>query len=127
MKIFHIFVTMKSKDGIIVYNDYSYGLKLTGFPTSVRKFYYILAKESCHPKATHRILSRIHKNGFDLLTITNQVKILWVKEQLATIGVTLEFIKPDEDWVHKYEDNRYPEWAKLENVNKEIEKWKREH
>jgi len=98
---------------------WAHGLKFIGLPTNVKNFYLILAEHGCHPKATHRILNRINKNGYDQLTITARVDVELVKYELSKIGVKVEFINPKENWKATYEDGKWPEWAlpdKLKNI-----------
>jgi hypothetical protein len=91
------------------YSPEGVGLKLEGFPTDVRKFYRILAQESCHPKAAHRILNRINQNGYDKLTVMSRLNFDWVETQLAHIGVVMTFIAPLKNWKAKYEDGPWKE------------------
>lgn len=85
------------------------GLKLTGYPTDVERFKWILAKEGCHPDAADRILKRIENAGFDNLTVMNRLPFNWIKENLAQIGVIMDFIPPVIGWYPKYVNSEWPE------------------
>lgn len=87
--------------------SYGVGIRFDGYPNDVIKFKWILAKESCHPKAADRILNRITKNGYDLMTIMNGVKFDWVKSELEKVGVMMSFIPPMENWENKYNDEEW--------------------
>jgi len=85
------------------------GIRLEGYPQNEEKFYWILAQESCHPKATKRILERIKLNGFDLLTITVRVNVEWVREALKEVGVQMTYIPPLDNWKDNYNDGAWDE------------------
>lgn len=94
------------------------GLKLIGLPNNIERFYIVLGAEGCHPKAAHRILNRIYKNGYDELTITSLVNIEWVQSELSKIGMEVKFITPLTDWKPKYDDGKWPDWALPEKLRK---------
>lgn len=94
------------------------GICLEGMPDNIKKFYFILSEQGCHPKATHRILSRINKNGFDLLTVMNYLDFDWIFNELKKIKVSMTFIDPLDNWVNKYEDGKWPDWALPEKFKK---------
>lgn len=98
------------------YNSNGVGLRFDGMPTNIRQFYFILAEQGCHPKATHRILNRINKNGFDLLTVMSGLDFNWIEKQLKLIGVKMIFIIALDDWTDKYKDGEWPEWALPEHI-----------
>lgn len=77
------------------------GIRLEGYPTEFDKIYQILLSESCHRKAADRILSRIDINGYDLLTVMNELHFDWIATELKKINVILTFIEPQKDWVEK--------------------------
>jgi hypothetical protein len=91
------------------YNHDGTGLRFEGMPIDLKKFYWILAEEGCHPKAADRIIGRIKENGYDLLTVMNRLNFKWIEEQLLEIGVKMTFIEPLEGWYNKYDDGRWPE------------------
>lgn len=93
------------------HHAYGVGLKMEGYPTSLIRFYKILASQSCHPKATRRILQRIKQNGFDQLTVRNRLEFAKIGKQLSQIGVTITFIPPLEDWEERHNDGAWPNWA----------------
>jgi len=94
------------------------GLRFIGMPNDIKKFYWILAQEGCHPKVAERILNRIKQNGFDLLTVMNRLNFNWIKEQLEIIEVKMEFIPPLENWENKYNDGEWPEEALPEKIKR---------
>lgn len=89
--------------------DKGTGLKLEGYPTDEKKFYWIVAQEGCHPKATLRILERIRLNGHDLLTVMSHLRFDWIINELKEVGVTVTYVEPQLDWKNKYEDGDWPE------------------
>jgi hypothetical protein len=80
------------------------GLRFEGYPSDLKRYYFILAEEGCHPKAGERILNRINNNGFDLLTVQDSLNFDWIKDNLFKIGVRMTIIEPLEDWSLKYEN-----------------------
>jgi hypothetical protein len=84
------------------------GLRLENMPTDIKRFYWILAQEGCHPKATHRILGRIATNGYDLLTVMAFLPFEWIQAELKKIGVVMEFIEPLKGWKGIYDDGAWP-------------------
>lgn len=95
------------------------GLKLSNYPNNEEKFYWIVAQESCHPKAAKRILDRIRINGYDLLTVMSRLNFDWIIEQLAEVGVTVTFIEPQPNWTHKFEDGDWPKEALPERFRRQ--------
>jgi hypothetical protein len=85
------------------------GLFFEGYPTDIKKFYWILTQEGCHPKATHRILNRINKNGFDKLTVMYRLNFKWIEDELSYIGIKMSLIPPQENWRDKYNDGLWSE------------------
>ncbi len=96
------------------------GLKLENYPNNEKKFYWIVAQEGCHPKATKRILDRIKLNGYDLLTVMSLLKFDWIIRELKEIGVVVTIIKPLENWEDKFKDGEWPKEAlpeRFKNIN----------
>lgn len=87
------------------------GLKLIGYPTDEKKFFWIVAQEGCHPQAAQRILDRIKLGGYDLLTVMSQLNFDWIIKELSHVGVTVTFIEAQKDWVNKFQDGDWPEEA----------------
>src|SRR5690349_9563069 len=96
---------------IRVYDRRGVGLRFENFPTDLPKYFTVLAEEGCHPKAAQRILDRISEKGFDMLTVTSTLNFDYIIQELATIGVTVTFIPPLENWEPKYHDGEWPEEA----------------
>lgn len=91
--------------------EHGVGLRLDGYPTDEKKFYWIVAQEGCHPKAAKRILDRIRLGGYDLLTVMSFLKFDWIIKELAEVGVTVTYIEPQPDWTNKYQDGEWPQEA----------------
>ncbi len=98
------------------------GLKLTNLPTDIKKFNWVLAQQGCHPKAAARIIERINKKGYDLLTVQNSLEFDWIKNELEQLGVIMEFIKPLKNWTQKHEDGEWPEEALPDRFKKKLVK-----
>ena len=86
------------------------GLRFDNYPNDLKKFYWVLAKEGCHPKAADRILDRIRVKGYDLLTVMSHLNFDWIIRELSTIGVVVTLIEPLEGWVgYKFDDGAWPQ------------------
>lgn len=99
--------------------DIGVGLRFDNYPNDEDKFYWIMAKESCHPKAAKRILDRINLNGYDLLTVMSRLNFNWIISELAEIGVIVTIIEPLENWSDKYDDGPWPEEIMVEIILKQ--------
>jgi hypothetical protein len=99
-------------------NSRGTGLNFSGYPTDVKRFKWILAEEGCHPKAADRILERLSKNGYDLLTVQNDLNFIWIKDELEKIGVIMTRIKPLKNWELKYDNGIWPNEALPERFRK---------
>lgn len=90
------------------YDSRGVGLRVEGLPTDLKKFYWVLAEQGCHPKAADRIISRINNKGYDLLTVQSDLNFKWIKDELEVLGVKMSFTEPLEDWYEKYDDGPWP-------------------
>ena len=80
------------------------GLRFEGWPTDIYAFRQFLGENGCHQDASQRILDRMQKNGYDMLTVAAQRDFPFIARHLATLGVTMTIIPPLDDWHKRFED-----------------------
>ena len=92
------------------------GLRFDNYPTNIERFYEVLMLEGCHKDATDRILKRIKKDDYVLLTVMSGLHFNWIITELGKINVKVSYIKPQPNWVQKHENDKWSE----EDVKKAI-------
>lgn len=70
------------------------GLRLSGYPTDIEKFFDLLHQQSCNPIATRRILDELKEKGEKYTTLMYRLNFNYIGDKLAQIGVKMEIVQP---------------------------------